>query len=145
MERVSHSFRRHLGSLAFACSYAWLFCESWLLLCLTELYMRLGGAKALHDLVEKQHTAGSGRRPKWSSVQLCHALDLACVFYFKRVRCLQHSSALTLLLRWYGWKAEMVIGAQIFPATFHAWTQIGGAVVNDGPHVLGAYQVLKRC
>jgi Transglutaminase-like superfamily len=145
MDRLSRLFHRRLGLLTSSCSYAWLLCESWLLLWFTEFYMRLGGAKAVHGIVEKQRTIVSDRHPEWSSVQLCHALDLACVFYFKRVRCLQHSSALTLLLRWHGWKAEMVIGARIFPTSFHAWTQIGDAVVNDGSHVLASYQVLKRC
>lgn len=145
MKRFFCSFRRRLGLLISVCSYARLLCESWLLLWLTEFYMRLGGAKALHDIVEKQHTVVAWYPPKWSSRQLCRALDLACVFYFKRIRCLQHSSALTLLLRRYGWKAEMVLGARIVPVTFHAWTQIGKTVVNDGPHVLSTYQVLKRC
>lgn len=141
---IFRSLRRYLGLLTFSCSNACVLCESWLLLWLTEFHMRMGGAKALHDTVEKQRTVAPRRSPRRPSRQLCHALDLACVFYFKRVRCLQHSSALTLLLRRHGWDAKMLLGAQIFPATFHAWTQIGETVVNDGPHVLSTYQILKR-
>jgi transglutaminase superfamily protein len=72
-------------------------------------------------------------------------MDLACVLYFKRVLCLQRSAATTLLLRRYGWRAEMVTGVQILPFASHAWVEIEGTVVNDKPYMLDIYQVLERC
>jgi hypothetical protein len=72
-------------------------------------------------------------------------MDLACVFYFKRVRCLQRSAAVTILLRRYGWRAEMVTGAQILPYEFHAWVEIDVVVANDKPYMHEIYQVLERC
>lgn len=77
--------------------------------------------------------------------QLCHVIDLACVFYFKQVLCLQRSAATTLLLRRHGWNAEMVIGAQLLPFKSHAWVEIQGVVVNDKPYMQEIYQVLERC
>lgn len=72
-------------------------------------------------------------------------MDLACVFYFKHVVCLQRSAATTILLRRYGWDAELVIGTQMMPARFHAWVEIGDSVVNDKPYVAQIFQVLERC
>jgi hypothetical protein len=118
--------------------------ESWLLLLYFELVMRVHSFKALNETVRKEevrHTCVSSL-PK--SADLCHAMDLACVFYFKQVMCLQRSAATTLLLRRHGWEAEMVIGAQIFPFRSHAWVEIKGAVVNDKPYMLDIYRVLER-
>jgi hypothetical protein len=143
LERPTYSLEKRLRKLTTTCLYARLVCRSWFLLLFIEPYMRNKEMKGIQREVEKKRGVLFGQS-QWSSEELCHALDLACVFYFKRVRCLQHSAALTLLLRRHGWNAEMVIGAQILPASFHAWTQIGDTVVNDRPDVLGRYRVLTR-
>jgi hypothetical protein len=118
--------------------------ESYFLLIQTEVHMLFGGLSSLHDLVrgrEVRSVKGSSR----SSTELCHAMDLACVFYPKRVMCLQRSVATTLLLRRHGIKAEMVIGAQLLPFKSHAWVEINRAVVNDKPYMLEIYRPLERC
>jgi hypothetical protein len=71
-------------------------------------------------------------------------MDYACVFYFKKVLCLQRSTATTILLRRHGLSAEMITGAQIFPLKSHAWVEIDGNVVNDKPYMAHIYQVLER-
>jgi hypothetical protein len=76
---------------------------------------------------------------------LCHAADLACVFYFKQVLCLQRSAATALLLRRHGWDVEMVIGAQLNPFSSHAWVELKDEVVNDKPYMREIYRVLERC
>jgi hypothetical protein len=70
-------------------------------------------------------------------------MDLACVFFPKRVLCLQRSAATTLLLRRYGIQAEMVIGAQMLPFKSHAWVESAGVVINDRPYMREIYQVLE--
>jgi hypothetical protein len=72
-------------------------------------------------------------------------MDLACVFYIKKVLCLQRSAATTLLLRRYGHKAEMVIGAQMLPFKSHAWVEVDRAIVNDKPYMTDIYRELERC
>ena len=119
--------------------------ECWLLLLLFECVIRLRSFKILHAIVRKQRLLPMNSSNGPSSEMLCRAVDFACVLYFKQVLCLQRSSATTLLLRRYGWDAEMVIGAQILPFQSHAWVEIKGAVVNDKPYVLDIYQVLERC
>jgi prolyl oligopeptidase len=119
--------------------------ESWLLLFYFDFIMRFRTFKTLHKHVRKHRVRPCSILKQNSSEQLCRAVDIACVFYFKRVLCLQRSAATTVLLRRHGWNAEMVIGAQMIPPTFHAWVEINHAVINDKPYVLEMYQVLERC
>jgi hypothetical protein len=119
--------------------------ESWLLLLYFDLVMNQGNFKALHDTVRKYKVNPLIRNTSCSAEALCHTVDLACVFYFKPVMCLQRSATTVLLLRRYGWNAEMVIGAQRVSLKSHAWVEIAGTIVNDKPYMLDIYQVLERC
>jgi hypothetical protein len=76
---------------------------------------------------------------------VCTAVALACIWYPKRVVCLQRSSAAVELLRRYGIPAELVIGAQRLPLRSHAWVEVRGQVVNDKPEIQGEYFILERC
>lgn len=120
-----------------------LVAKSWVLLLYCEFVMRFRSFRALTEIVRNKKT--DTERTVGPSGILCHAMDFACVFYFKRVMCLQRSAATTLLLRSHGWEAEMVIGAQILPFKSHAWVEIEKAVVNDKPYVPEIYLVLERC
>ncbi len=119
--------------------------ESWLLLLYLDFVMHRGDFKAIHAIVRKHKVNPSNHDTSRAVEALCHAVDLACVFYFKPVMCLQRSAATVLLLRRYGWNAEMVIGAQIVPFKSHAWVEIGSTIVNDKPYMLDIYEVLERC
>ena len=118
--------------------------ESWILLIHCELLMRLRGLAALQKAIRKQSVSAASASDL-SSEELCRAMDLACVFYFRRVQCLQRSASTTLLLRRHGRFAEMVTGTQILPFRSHAWVEIDGTVVNDKPYMHDIYQVLDRC
>jgi hypothetical protein len=119
--------------------------ESWLLLIYFDFIMRFRTFKTLHMVVRRHKVKSCSAMSRVSGEQLCRAVDIACVFYFKNVLCLQRSAATTLLLRRHGHKAEMVIGAGMFPPSFHAWVEIDNAVVNDKPYMSDIYQVLERC
>lgn len=118
--------------------------ESWILLVYFDGLMHLGGFKRTHAGVRTQKLR-TRRTPHDPCTELCHAMDLACVFYFKRVHCLQRSAATAVLLRRHGWEAEMVIGAQLLPFQSHAWVEVDGEVVNDKPYVTEMFAVLERC
>jgi Transglutaminase-like superfamily len=77
--------------------------------------------------------------------QVCAAVDLACIWYWKRVLCLQRSVTAGCLLKQFGVRAEVVIGAQNAPFRAHAWVEIEGRVVNDKSYIPEDYQVLERC
>jgi hypothetical protein len=119
--------------------------ESWLLLLYFEVVMRFRSFRELHEIVREEKVRKANGSMPSSTAELCHALDLACVFYFKKVMCLQRSAATTLLLRRHGQDAEMVIGAQMLPFKSHAWVEVRGAIVNDRPYMLDIYCVLERC
>jgi hypothetical protein len=119
--------------------------RSWLLLLYLEFVMRFQGFKKIHETIRSRKTYRPPIHICPSAGDLCHAADIACIFYFKRVYCLQRSAVTTLLLRRFGFDAEMVIGAQLLPFRSHAWVEIGGTIVNDKPYMLDIYRVLERC
>jgi hypothetical protein len=119
--------------------------EGWLLLLYFDFVMRFFSFKRLYEIVRDETIRPAAVCSLPQSADLCHSMDLASVFYFKPVRCLQRAAATTILLRRHGWEAEMVIGAQVLPFKSHAWVEIDASVVNDKPYMLDLYQVLKRC
>lgn len=68
----------------------------------------------------------------------------AISFYWKRVRCLQRSLAITRLYRKYGIAAQLIIGCRPVPFVSHAWVEVGGQVVNDSPTYRQNLEVLDR-
>jgi prolyl oligopeptidase len=77
--------------------------------------------------------------------ELCRAVDIACLLYWRRVMCLQRSVATAMLLRRYGFRAEVVIGARSIPFRSHAWVELDRRVINDRAYTPGLYQELERC
>jgi hypothetical protein len=122
-----------------------LMLQSYLLLGRIDLLIRFRALESIHALV-RNRTVSQCPFDKTASVEaICRAIDLACVYYLKPVMCLQRSAAQVLLLRRYGWQAEMVIGAQVIPFKSHAWVEVEGEVVNDKPYMHEIYSVLDRC
>lgn len=81
----------------------------------------------------------------YSIEQICCAMDMASIWYWKEVLCLQRAAATACLLKHYGVPAQMVIGAQQMPFRAHAWVEVGARVVNDKPYMPEIYAVLDRC
>lgn len=75
---------------------------------------------------------------------VCAAVNRACVWYPKRVLCLQRSAVTTCLLRNAGIAAKMVMGAQKMPFRAHAWTEVDGKPVNERRNVQKFYLVWER-
>lgn len=83
--------------------------------------------------------------PRDLAEHVCRVINYACIWYPKRVFCLQRSVVTTCLLRSCGIKAEMVIGAQKFPFKTHAWTEVAGHAINERRDVKRLYLVWERC
>lgn len=108
-----------------------------------DFYLARGDFAALYETVRKYPL---GRPvPGLDAQQICSAVDMACIWYWKEALCLQRSSATACLLKHYGLHAQMVIGAQQMPFKAHAWVEIDGCVVNDKPYTPEMYAVLDRC
>src|ERR1700689_49756 len=113
---------------------------------LLRVDMRLarGGFPLVYDKVRTSPVL-CNRHQERLAEDICHAVDLACVFYFKDVRCLQRSAAATTLLRDSSFPAEMVIGVEPFPFRAHAWVELAGHIVNDKPYTSEMNTVMDRC
>jgi hypothetical protein len=77
--------------------------------------------------------------------RVCDAVNNACVWYPKRVLCLQRASVITCMLRHYGVPAQMVLGAQKVPFKAHAWTEVDGRAINERNDVQKKYGVWEHC
>ena len=109
-----------------------------------EIPMSRGNFARVHETVRRRPTARFVKTQP-SETDILRAMELACVFYLKEVRCLQRSAATTCLLRRYGIAAEMVIGVQHLPFRAHSWVEFAGTCLNDKPYVPEMYCVLDRC
>jgi Transglutaminase-like superfamily len=80
-----------------------------------------------------------------TSEKICTAVDMACIWYWKEVLCLQRSAATACLLKDNGISARMLIGVQQMPFKSHAWVEVDGRVVNDKPYMREIYAVIDEC
>lgn len=109
-----------------------------------DFYLARGNFAALHNKV--RHYPILNRAPFPNAVEeICHAIDVACIWYWKEALCLQRSAATACLLKRHGVAAQMVIGARHMPFKAHAWVEVEGRVVNDKPYTPEMYGVLDRC
>lgn len=118
--------------------------QAYIKLIFFDLYLARGNFEALYRKV--RNCPRKQRVPRAISIaQICHAMDMATIWYWKQAQCLQRSAATTCLLRQCGVPAEMIIGAQQLPFKAHAWVEVEGQVVNDKPYMREMYAVLDRC
>jgi hypothetical protein len=123
----------------------WLLLRSYVLLLRTGALMRWRGIQPVHELVLNTKVNNSHQRRNVGLGRLLKAIDLACIFYPRRVLCLQRSAVTVQLLRAYGFEAALVIGVQTLPFASHAWVEIDHVVINDKPYVTELYRPIERC
>lgn len=99
---------------------------------------------AMYEFVRGWEKAGRKSDPD-TVIRIRRAMAYACVWYPKRVLCLQRSAVLTCLLRWSGVPAEMVMGAQIVPFKAHAWTEIHNSPIDESKDVRKTFLIWERC
>jgi hypothetical protein len=113
-------------------------------LVLFDLYLLRGNFQALHEKVKCFSTAEECPNPDVVE-HICSAVDMACIWYWKEVLCLQRSAAATCLLKQFGVPAQMVIGVQQLPFKSHAWVEVDGKVATDKPYMREMYSVVESC
>ncbi len=118
--------------------------QAYLKLIHIDLYLASGNFAALYDNV-RSYPVGVNAPPADAIERICSAVDIACIWYWKEVLCLQRSAATTCLLRKYRVPAQMVIGVQQIPFKAHAWVELHGAILNDRSYVSEMFAVLDRC
>lgn len=117
-------------------------CAYWKLIYF-DFYLSRGNFVALHELV-RNCPVGKSADITGITEKVCAALDVACIWYWKEVLCLQRSAATACLLKQYGVPAQMMIGAQQMPFKAHAWVEVDGRVVSDKPYMREIYAVLDQ-
>jgi len=120
-----------------------LFLHAYAKLLVFDFFLPRKGFEAIYEQVRLYPLRPS--RGGLGSNQVCSAVDLACVLYWKQVLCLQRSVVTTCLLRSHGVPAQLVIGAQRMPFKAHAWVEVANRVVSDQPDMRELYQVITCC
>jgi len=123
---------------------SFLILRAYLKLIYFDFYLARGNFRALYDKVRSCPLGEKAQSPS-TVEQVCGAVDMACIWYWKEALCLQRSAATACLLKRNGVPAKLVIGAQQMPFKAHAWVEVDGRVVNDKPYTPEMYAVLDRC
>lgn len=121
-----------------------LLSRTYLELILQEFSLLKRDFASIHESVRSCRVS-TGAQSGATQAHILHVIDLAAVFYFKEVKCLQRSAVTARLLRKHGYLAEMAIGVQQMPFHAHAWVEVDGIAVNDKPYVSQSYAVIERC
>ncbi len=123
---------------------SFLMLRAYLTLIRFDLYLARGNFQALYDRA-RGYPIGTVAGPANPIEEVCSAVDMACIWYWKEVLCLQRSAATACLLKRSGVRAHMVLGVQQMPFKAHAWVEVDGRVVNDKPYMREIYAVLDKC
>jgi hypothetical protein len=118
--------------------------RAYLTLILFDMYLARGDFAALYGKV-RNYPLGAATPGVNAVDRISAAVNMACIWYWKEILCLQRSAATACLLKKHGIPAQMVIGAQLIPFKAHAWVEVDGCVVNDKPYTPEIYTVLDRC
>src|SRR5258708_8273100 len=84
---------------------------------------------AIYDRVRRTPLALRPRNTR-GSTEICQAVDLAAVLYFRRVLCLQRSAATACLLKRYGFPPQLVIPVQHLPFPSHPSVALHDPLLN---------------
>lgn len=112
-------------------------------LILYDLLTKLGGFKQARAYVLRT-TRKEREAPAATVNQVVDAVDIASVFYFKRVMCMHRSFAAVRLMRKSGVKADLIIASRPLPFLSHAWVEVDNQIVNDKQGYKRKLQVLER-
>ena len=125
-------------------SRAVLFLRACILLLRFERWIRNRNFSRIYDRVRLASVQEQTFTPSHAPEQICHAVDLVCVWHWRPVLCLQRSAAACCLLKTCGFPAKLVIGVRQLPFRAHAWVELDGVIVNDKPYLRTMYAVLDE-
>jgi transglutaminase superfamily protein len=132
-------------ALQSAVSATLLFVRACFLLLHFERCIQNHDFSAVYREVRSTPVAESDRSASGGTERICHSVDLACVWYWRQVLCLQRSAVTCCLLKRSGIAARLVVGVRQLPFRAHAWVELNGAIVNDRPYLRDMYAVVDEC
>jgi hypothetical protein len=68
----------------------------------------------------------------------------ASVAYFRTVKCIHRSAALTCLLRLHGIRANFVVGCRSVPFFSHAWVEVNGNAIDQDRELIAPLAIIDR-
>ena len=108
-----------------------------------EILTKMGGFKRVRTYVKRTSRKPLDTPPEMVK-RVVDAVDIASVFYHKRVMCLHRSFAAVRMLRRSGVGAELIIASRPLPFMSHAWVEVDNQIVNDKPGYKRKLHVLER-
>jgi hypothetical protein len=134
------------GLSARTLSPMWLFLLGFLGLITAKFILSTGGFSKLYSAVHRWRVRGKMPSSDISlAAAVFHAVDRAARFFPKRTWCLELAAAAVWILRWYGFRAEFVIGCRRLPFASHAWVELDNKPLNQAHDILTRYTVIARC
>ncbi|QRR13077.1 lasso peptide biosynthesis B2 protein [Burkholderia sola] len=105
---------------------------------LTTLHQvhRISREKRMLGLIEAINNERSKIKPLQTNVSkedLIASVNLACMAYIRKTKCLEWAATLIIAGYRYGFDFNLVIGVQSRPFFAHAWVESNGFVVGDHP------------
>lgn len=113
------------------------------LLCF-DLMLSLRDFATVHRIVRRWEVAEPRRTDARLITRICDAVNYACIWYPKRVLCLQRSAVTTCILRSHGIDAQWALGAQRLPFKAHAWVEVDGKPINERVDVQSIYTLWEK-
>ncbi|WP_081053718.1 lasso peptide biosynthesis B2 protein [Burkholderia territorii] len=87
----------------------------------------------LIDAINYERTKIKPPQTNVSKEELIASLNLACMAYIRKTKCLEWAATLIIAGYRYGFDFNLVIGVQSRPFFAHAWVESNGFVVGDHP------------
>jgi hypothetical protein len=112
-------------------------------LILFDLYLVRGNFNAVYQKVRNYPVAKTAYTQAVID-RVGYAMDMASIWYYKEIKCMQRSAATACLLRDVGVPAEMIIGSQQVPFKAHAWVEVEDRVVSDKPYMRELWAVVDH-
>jgi len=87
----------------------------------------------LVEIINEERVKGKPLNKNVSKEDLIASLNLACMAYIRKTKCLEWAATLIIAGYRYGFDMTLVIGVQNRPFFAHAWVESSGLVVGDHP------------
>ncbi|MCA8073831.1 lasso peptide biosynthesis B2 protein [Burkholderia multivorans] len=87
----------------------------------------------LIEAINNERTKIRPSQTRVSKEDLIRSLNLACMAYIRKTKCLEWAATLIIAGYRYGFDFSLVIGVQNRPFFAHAWVESDGSVVGDHP------------
>ncbi|MBB5490821.1 lasso peptide biosynthesis B2 protein [Nocardiopsis metallicus] len=102
---------------------------------LTVLGGGFGGRRGAFTRTRRLARTAAGVTDHTAAVEAAHAVRKAGRFLPLRVACWEEAAAISIALRWAGYRAAFRHGVATDPVRLHAWVEVGGRAVAESDDI----------